>query len=704
MSGLGTWPVRIPLLAALALWGWQAELLPWAIGMAVLLEAPRWVRLRWELTPDDFSRLWNFTALLFFGAGLYLFLARETLDEGAGGSAGALEGIRVLTQAFLQFLRSLPLIFFPFVLVHAWSGAGSLPWSVFSLYTRTRRKARRPEASGGSGAWRVDPVPAYLALTAFASCATTRNANLYLPLLLGVVLMGLWPWRNRSIGWPVRLVLLALLAGVTVAVPPWLDRVRAAWQSLEGRLLQNAGGQGFDPLRSVTSLGAVGRRQTSGRIVLRIRSPSGESPGLLREAVYNRYRAQTWAATHRDFLPVDSSGDATVWRVAPGRRSGLPMTISRATPGAESPLALPGDVVNVRDLPLMLIETNFLGTARLRGGPAISIYGVERGPDGGLDGPPEAGDTDLEPLSDADRAAVEWVNESLQLRSLSAAVAVRSLERYFASGFEYSLWQPRRKNAPGDSPLAVFLRESRSGHCEYFATATVLILRAAGVPARYVVGYSPQRRGDEDWIARGRDAHAWCLANVDGRWRVVDTTPGSWREFELSRAGWGEGIRDLWSDAWFQFAVWRQQGGNWQIAVFVAGMLGLSWMGWRQLRGSRWRRAAGSGRRGPLALQPPGWDSEFFPVLRALEKHHGARPTPMPMTLWLRSAVPAGHPLGAAVREAAELHQRLRFDPRGLSGPERERLQELSREIVSAFAGRLRRAGGPPGSEGFREA
>lgn len=681
-EGLRGATARTPLLAALALWGWQAELLPWAAAMGLLLTAPQWVRLRWELTPADFSRLWNFTALLFFGTGLYLFLARETLGDeaGGGGGAGPLEGIRVLTQAFLQFLRSLPLIFFPFLLVHAWSGAGALPWSVFSLYTRARAAARSGEAPGDPGHWRVDPVPAYLALTAFASCATTRNAQLYLPLLLGVVLLGLWPWRNRSAGWTGRLILMALLAGVTVAVPPWLDRARAAWQSLEGRLLQSGDGQGFDALHSVTTLGAVGRRQTSGRIVLRVRSPGGESPGLLREAVYNRYRAQAWAATHRDFMPVDSSGDASVWRVAPGRRSGLPMTIARATAGADAPLALPGDVVTVRDLPRMLIETNYLGTARLRGGPAIAIYGVERGPDGGLDGPPELGDTDLEPVSGTDRAAVDSVNEALRLRSLAPAVAVRTLERYFASGFEYSLWQPRRRTAPGDSPLAVFLKESRSGHCEYFATATVLILRAAGIPARYAVGYSPQRRSDEEWVARGRDAHAWCLAHLDGRWRIVDTTPGSWREFESGRAGWWEGLRDLWSDAWFRFAVWRQQGGNWQVAVFVAGMLGLSWMGWRQLRGSRWRRAERGVRR-PSAPRVPGWDSEFFTVLRSLEQRHGTRPEPMPLSRWIPTVVPAGHPMASALGEAAALHARLRFDPEGLSVEQRARLRELVHRI-----------------------
>ena len=35
------------------------------------------------------------------------------------------------------------------------------------------------------------------------------------------------------------------------------------------------------------------------------------------------------------------------------------------------------------------------------------------------------------------------------------------------------------------TPLADFLLRTRSGHCEYYATATVLLLRAAGIPARY---------------------------------------------------------------------------------------------------------------------------------------------------------------------------------------------------------------------------
>jgi transglutaminase-like putative cysteine protease len=41
-----------------------------------------------------------------------------------------------------------------------------------------------------------------------------------------------------------------------------------------------------------------------------------------------------------------------------------------------------------------------------------------------------------------------------------------------------------------ETPLARFLLRTRSGHCEYFATATVLLLRQLGIPARYAVGYA----------------------------------------------------------------------------------------------------------------------------------------------------------------------------------------------------------------------
>jgi len=80
----------------------------------------------------------------------------------------------------------------------------------------------------------------------------------------------------------------------------------------------------------------------------------------------------------------------------------------------------------------------------------------------------------------------------------------------------------------GVDPIEHFLLGERAGHCELFASATVLLLRVAGVPARYVTGF----RGG-DWNSVGgyvavRDdrAHAWAEAFLpDVGWVRVDATP-----------------------------------------------------------------------------------------------------------------------------------------------------------------------------------
>lgn len=78
-------------------------------------------------------------------------------------------------------------------------------------------------------------------------------------------------------------------------------------------------------------------------------------------------------------------------------------------------------------------------------------------------------------------------------------------------------------------PLTHFLMYNPPATCEYFATAATMLLRDAGVPARYVTGYVVRTpNGKQQWRARNRDAHAWVEA-YDGearRWVTVEPTPG----------------------------------------------------------------------------------------------------------------------------------------------------------------------------------
>lgn len=86
--------------------------------------------------------------------------------------------------------------------------------------------------------------------------------------------------------------------------------------------------------------------------------------------------------------------------------------------------------------------------------------------------------------------------------------------------------------------LSTFLFESRTGHCEYFATALAVLLRLQGISSRVVTGVrGGERTGEGQWLFRQQDAHAWVeVREDDGTWRVVDATPFNGRQVEQAQA------------------------------------------------------------------------------------------------------------------------------------------------------------------------
>lgn len=73
-----------------------------------------------------------------------------------------------------------------------------------------------------------------------------------------------------------------------------------------------------------------------------------------------------------------------------------------------------------------------------------------------------------------------------------------------------------------------FLGESQSGYCVHFATAATVLLRAAGIPARYVRGYLFRADADYEVKVLASDAHAWTEYYLPGfGWVVLEATPSS---------------------------------------------------------------------------------------------------------------------------------------------------------------------------------
>lgn len=73
-----------------------------------------------------------------------------------------------------------------------------------------------------------------------------------------------------------------------------------------------------------------------------------------------------------------------------------------------------------------------------------------------------------------------------------------------------------------------FLEEAETGYCVHFATAATVLLRAAGVEARYVSGYTLTAKADMPVTVTGADAHAWAeyYEPALDTWILLEATPG----------------------------------------------------------------------------------------------------------------------------------------------------------------------------------
>lgn len=71
-----------------------------------------------------------------------------------------------------------------------------------------------------------------------------------------------------------------------------------------------------------------------------------------------------------------------------------------------------------------------------------------------------------------------------------------------------------------------FLNEADTGYCTHFATATVVLLRAAGIPAQYVTGYLVETKAGQSVTVTQANAHAWVEVFINGvGWVVLEPTP-----------------------------------------------------------------------------------------------------------------------------------------------------------------------------------
>ena len=110
------------------------------------------------------------------------------------------------------------------------------------------------------------------------------------------------------------------------------------------------------------------------------------------------------------------------------------------------------------------------------------------------------------------------------------------INEFFKQYMLYELNLDEMKSYPsGVDKVMYFMEEAKAGLSEHFATATTLLYRSLGVPARYVEGYFDYPDGTEPRVIGGLYAHSWVEIYVDHLgWMMVDTSVSNVIPDELS--------------------------------------------------------------------------------------------------------------------------------------------------------------------------
>lgn len=437
---------------------------------------------------------------------------------------------------------------------------------------------------------RTASFTALLALVGVAGIASSTHVSLvvYLLVVLAVVVLAMARLEllglagrlggGRPADWPpARLVVASVFIAALVATPLFalLPRLRSPFAA---GVMTGGAVSGF---RETVSLNNIRSVQVSRARALRVVLEEGPEPAgewlRLAGATSQSYRGGLWAQGQRGrerLLP------GTEGELALGDEPAAPRRLAVTVEKPSDRIFLPPGATHVflpERIPFWRDPQGSVGAFRRLDAPFS--YALVFDPLRVVLPPPNAGD-------------LEVPEELVELRAYAAEVtagatnstgAANLLEEHLRTTFGYTLEWPL--DAPfSRDPVAWFLFEGKRGHCEFFASAMVLLLRSLEIPARLQTGYlGGEPDGAGGWVVRDANAHAWVVAYVDEGWRVFDPTPA------VGRPAFASALRlPQWRLTWLRV---EEFWDRWVLTFSLVDQLELARRLWESAAAS-WRRLA----------------------------------------------------------------------------------------------------------------
>ena len=636
--------------ATIIFWGWQTGFSIAAIPLAIAYEAARYINWRWNLTTADFRTSSHVCTVLLVGVLIYLFVSDRSLN---------------LIFSFFQWL---PVICAPLLMAQAYSTSDRVDINALLFF---KDKGDRQQL------FFLDLSYAYFAICILAaSAANTRDVLFYVGVVV-LVCTALIPFKSKRFSRFTFVVLLVLATGLGTVGHIYIHQFQMSLARSTAKFFYGFYRPHSDPNQVSTAIGDIGSVKQSNKIVLRVKpAPKQLAPQLLRRAVYNKYSSGFWVAAKPEYIPVKSGQDGKTWILSNDPGNSKSITVAENMDEGSILLKLPNGSLEVEQFPVEKIQQNQYGTVQAYSDETFLSYKIEYDPDLSNDSLPT--EEDLK-VFDAEKPAIDRIVTQLNLNERTPQEILDTVSQFFSTEFDYSLDLARRGR--NKTPLSAFLLENRSGHCEYFATATALLLRRVGIPSRYVVGYSVHELSqlERQYIVRSRNAHAWTQVYIDGKWQTFDTTPASWIAFEARQTSFLQNIKDIFSWIAFKFAqlvaVFKALGKEkylWLLIIPLAVIL------IRQFthKGGR-RLVAQKINQKNTATLLVGEDSELYLIEQELNKIGLERDRFETWHDWLIRLQNnlENLPTLDELEPIVEIHYRYRFDPNGISPQQRAKLK-----------------------------